>query len=1024
MKKILLTMLGVAGILCSTSCSDEEIVSNLEGDAVAEFTVELSDGNDASRAISDGLSVNELYYEVYSVKDGVATLMSNLDAMVDMNVVNGVNTATVRLALVKGQAYDVVFWAQTPGAYDATDLQNITVAPTTANNEAKDAFTAVYRTDKVTGPIKETIVLTRPFAQVNFGTLDVEAAKKAGITFSESQIVVSNAASTYNALTEQAAATGSELTFGFANVPDMEKEALVVSGTTYEYLATAYVLVPGDDTQKLSDLKMEIETGLNEIITLSVPNAPVQRNYRTNVLGNLLTNTADFNIVVDPIYNGDYNPIDMLNKVLTEGGEFKLFSDIVLTEPITIPAGVDAKIDLNECTMTVNSSNRVEGSLTLSNGNLDIDVAGEGDLKLAFTARNGSTVSLDGVNVSVADKSAAVYVPNSSVEATINISNTTMTIDGEGHGVTAPEGAKNLAINVEESTLTGKYAFYLMNTNSVVTIDNKSSVKDFWVMGGNVTVVYEGNKPEIKTDGLAVNITYYNEGEYALMEAIKEGGEVTLTEDVTLTAPLNVANNLVLNLNGKTITGDFSDKDNDVVIENAGTLKLVGGTIKNTAENGAAVINNSGTLVLEGVKIEGAPIGATGYPAYAVYTSGSVVVENGTVISSDRGAINMSNGADVTINGGNIFVTDALGTRVLTAHVIYAYGKNSKLTINDGNFALNYVAAGGTGASVICPAGAAIDVYGGNFSYAGTVGQSAVFQNYMGYGAPVNVYGGTYSDSSVKKNVAEGYVAIQNTDGTYTVKKGTAANDAASLETALSNATPGSTIVLSGTADYGTVEVGELKDVTIEGDENSTVRFVTSADSKIENVTVKNVDFGFVTGAGQTGGAFVVINKDAQIDNLVIENCAIVGDGKKNSYGIYGQNPNASIVVRKCSFSNMGYPIQAIAAGGYESLTVEGCTFDNIISWAIMPQYGSYSGDLTVTGCKFNNSNGGIIKSGALTADHTFTFTNNTITNCTGHDGKDSKWFEFTTSAGTAIISGNLKDGQAWEPGASEGLTR
>ena len=312
MKKFFLTMLGVSAMLCSTSCSDESIAPASEGEAMAQFTVELTDGSDASRAVSDGLKVTELYYEVYTNVNGTQTLMENetLDAVttLDKKVVDGkeVRTATVNLALVKGQAYDVVFWAQAEGAYVkdvANKLTEIAIPATTANNEAKDAFTAVYRTSKVTGPIKETIKLTRPFAQVNFGTLDVEAAKKAGITFSESRVTVSNAANMYNALTETASATGAEQIFEWADLHNMAEEALVVGESTYEYLATAYVLVPGDKTQKLSDLKMEIRTGLNEIITLSVPNAPVQRNYRTNVLGNLLTNTAEFNVVVDPIYN-------------------------------------------------------------------------------------------------------------------------------------------------------------------------------------------------------------------------------------------------------------------------------------------------------------------------------------------------------------------------------------------------------------------------------------------------------------------------------------------------------------------------------------------------------------------------------------------------------------------------------------------------------------------------------------------------------------------------------------------------
>lgn len=503
----------------------------------------------------------------------------------------------------------------------------------------------------------------------------------------------------------------------------------------------------------------------------------------------------------------------------------------------------------------------------------------------------------------------------------------------------------------------------------------------------------------------------------ALQLAAQAGGNFTLTEDLTLTSPLAVTADFVLNLNGKTISGEFSDK---TVIKNTGKLTLIGGTVKNTATNGAAVITNSGQLVLKGVAINGAPIGTEGYPAYAVMTSGGeLTVEEGTTISSDRGAVHMSNGANVTINGGNFEVTDAVGSRTLTSHVIYASGSSSKLTINGGNFAQNIANGGGT--SVICPAGATIKVYGGNFYHVPVSDvQSGCFQNYMGSSAPVDVYGGTYNDESVTKsgNLAEGYVASANDDGTYTVVPGVKLDNNADFETAINNAAPGSTIVLPDNITQK-VTIGELKDVTIEGSGNTSMRFVTNAYSKIENVTIKNIDFEFTTGAGQKNGACVVIDAAAQIDNLVIENVAFVGDGKKNSYGIFGQNSNASIVIKNCSFSNIGYAIQATAGGGYQSLTVETCTFDNIISWAILPQYG-YNGDLTINGCTFNNSNGGLVKTGAING--TFTFTNNTITNCTGHDGKDSKWFEVDASGATKVIDGNTKDGVAWTPGEANGL--
>jgi hypothetical protein len=291
-----------------------------------------------------------------------------------------------------------------------------------------------------------------------------------------------------------------------------------------------------------------------------------------------------------------------------------------------------------------------------------------------------------------------------------------------------------------------------------------------------------------------------------------------------------------------------------------------------------------------------------------------------------------------------------------------------------------------------------------------TVGSVPVQRNYR-----TNIYGQLLT-SDVDINVV---IEPEYNTPAYEAEI-TIVNSLNELELVLANAEAGSTIVLSNQIT-GDIALNEAKDVIIDATLAEDVRFVTNANTKIEDVTLKNIDFEFVTGTGQKGGACVVIDAAAQIENLVIENCNLVGDNNKNSYGIVGQNTNASIVVKNCHFSNMGYAIQTIAGGGYKSLVVEGCTFENINSWVIMPQYG-YTGDLTINGCTFNNVSDGLVKTGAFNS--TFTFTNNIITNSAGHDGKDSKWFEVKASAngGTVVVDGNTKDGVAWTPGVDQGL--
>ena len=42
------------------------------------------------------------------------------------------------------------------------------------------------------------------------------------------------------------------------------------------------------------------------------------------------------------------------------------------------------------------------------------------------------------------------------------------------------------------------------------------------------------------------------------------------------------------------------------------------------------------------------------------------------------------------------------------------------------------------------------------------------------------------------------------------------------------------------------------------------------------------------------------------------------------------------------------------------------------------------------------------------------------LSDCAGHDGKDTKWFELKTPA--AVVSGNIYADAEWVPGAAQGL--
>jgi hypothetical protein len=454
----------------------------------------------------------------------------------------------------------------------------------------------------------------------------------------------------------------------------------------------------------------------------------------------------------------------------------------------------------------------------------------------------------------------------------------------------------------------------------------------------------------------------------SLVNAIANGGKngvVTLGNDVVLTEAIELpaGKKVTLDLNGNTIEGAFTKGGDgaNAMVKNNGTLTIVGGTIKNSTENGDAAIYNTGDLVLEGVKIEGAPIGTTEYPEYAVYTVGGTLVVNDTEIVADRGAIRLEAGADVTINGGSYTVTDATGTRVLTAHVIYAKGSASKLTINGGEFAQNIANGGGT--SVICPAGATIKIYGGNFYHVPVADvQSKIFHNYMGYGAPVDVYGGTYNDDSVTKsgNLADGYKAVE-ANGKYSVVAvdDVTAATSSELETALA---AGGEVVLVDDVTYASNKIENDAVINLNGNTFTPSTAITLSNNA--DLTMVGGDYEVNTYSGYVdvrpssadGSAVVYENVHFTSNYItktngpstnrlgsVVEVCAAATDAK------------TVIKFKNCTFDNAMVLIEGMSGKtGIVEAVFEGCTFNALTSSAPIKVENYVTATIEVKNCTFN----------------------------------------------------------------------
>ncbi|MDE7403217.1 MAG: hypothetical protein K2M87_07380, partial [Muribaculaceae bacterium] len=230
--------------------------------------------------------------------------------------------ATLQVSLVNGRTYDFVFWADngssSPYTFDAADAEDdikVDMTFSEAGNEGLDAFYGSV-TKKIEGPTTVSATLTRPFAQINLGTDDLNS--KAVQTAYGTNFTASVQTSSYMSMNPMTGAVIGELqTVNFDAIAAPSGEAFPVSG--YDYLSMIYILA--DPAQDVVDVNYTIYNDGAEMMTLPVSNVPVQRNYRTNIYGSVLTSPANLQIDINPDFETPDNDVELKTVPKWDGTE-------------------------------------------------------------------------------------------------------------------------------------------------------------------------------------------------------------------------------------------------------------------------------------------------------------------------------------------------------------------------------------------------------------------------------------------------------------------------------------------------------------------------------------------------------------------------------------------------------------------------------------------------------------------------------------------------------------------------------
>jgi len=436
MKRFLLFASALAGLFLAASCQ-QETLEPVGGNAVT-FTVLAPGQFDTKAKIADGENVNEVLYEIYKTKDGHVNSLNGGEYLAKGSVKMENKKATVTFDLLQDQEYTVIFWAQVAGKnhYNTSDLRLVSIAgdpsKLNANVEDRAAFYRVYEFETPLTEPKE-VKLYRPFSQINLGTTlasltPIQPGQTEGyeIDVQESYLHVKGLSKAYNTVEHKAEGAAEYLTeYTFASKPTPYKqnsaEKLEVNGVEYHYVGMNYVFVP--ENEKLVELDYTITTDKG-LMAHDIINVPLKKNYRTNIVGNLLTKDVTFEIVVDENFDGDYIGPEFVEKpAKNDAGEWVIETPYELA---WLAAAVNGTLP-EEDTKAVPAAKTFEGETFILNNDLDLKgfenwtpIGATGKFLGTF---DGQEHTISNLTVEVSGKASAGLFANCRNVKNVNMSN-------------------------------------------------------------------------------------------------------------------------------------------------------------------------------------------------------------------------------------------------------------------------------------------------------------------------------------------------------------------------------------------------------------------------------------------------------------------------------------------------------------------------------------------------------------------------------------------------------------------------
>ena len=463
MKKLIYCALALAAGLFAASCQQENL-EPVQGGNTVTFTVEIPEVATKADAVGDKANmIDDLVYAVYVTEaeslvkaqedwDGTNTKLLYAFNSESKRFENG--TDVISLELLNNQNHIVLLWAQNADTWvkekgNKINLRNITYPSDPSDPsemklkaEYADKYAAFYAVKFIPSTERVNngkIELTRPFAQINIATAN---PGNYNVKVEKTVVTVKGAGDAFDVAKEQAAGN-TEATYEWTG--KVYTDEFTVAGNDYDhYIAMNYVFA--NDAVEVSYI---IDTDFGKGINNTISNVPVRKNYRTNIVGNLLTSDVSYDIVLDKEWGQPELAPDAIYLAAALGGEVNLTEDVVLTSPLEVKA--EMTIYLNGKTISGNF-HKNDGAIIKNSGTLTITggtISSTGENGGSAVMNNG-TMIIEDVTLNGAPNangSWPSYTVNNTGELTII--NSTIT---SYHGAVASYG-EGAIVNLNNSTI-------------------------------------------------------------------------------------------------------------------------------------------------------------------------------------------------------------------------------------------------------------------------------------------------------------------------------------------------------------------------------------------------------------------------------------------------------------------------------------------------------------------------------------------------------------------------------------------